>query len=363
MKENDEILDVTSALVPPLLSALDALQMASRFMHPPNIAAVVEAISDKQLAVRDGLQAFQTAEWPENLERFFVAVKESAENALEAFAAFDEAVKQAEPAMAAYKAMGLATKAVESMYPVASMLAPVSRFYLEDSSRSDDSLLNRLEDADTSKPDVGVMHANNSSRERGGFSMYVPEYYEGEEVPLVVALHGGSGHGRNFLWSWLVAARSKNAILVAPTSLGGTWALMDPERDINHLESLVSYVRKNWNIDSKKILLTGMSDGGTFTYVAGLEKNSAFTHLAPCSASFHPMLLEAADADRLNGLPIYLIHGALDWMFSAEVARSAEESFLKAGSSIEYHEVEDLSHVYPREFSARILDWMMENRL
>ena len=138
---------------------------------------------------------------------------------------------------------------------------------------------------------------------------------------------------------------------------------MDPESDIQHLESLVSYVRKNWNIDSKKILLTGMSDGGTFTYVAGLEKNSAFTHLAPCSASFHPMLLEAADADRLNGLPIYLIHGALDWMFSAEVARSAEESFLKAGSSIEYHEVEDLSHVYPREFSARILDWMMGNRL
>ena len=87
MKENDEILDVTSALVPPLLSALDALQMASRFMHPPNIAAVVEAISDKQLAVRDGLQAFQSADWPENLERFFVAVKESAENALEAFAA------------------------------------------------------------------------------------------------------------------------------------------------------------------------------------------------------------------------------------------------------------------------------------
>ena len=41
-----------------------------------------------------------------------------------------------------------------------------------------------------------------------------------------MALHGGSGNGRGFLWSWLRDARSRGAILVAPTATGHTWALM-----------------------------------------------------------------------------------------------------------------------------------------
>src|ERR1044072_8111114 len=49
---------------------------------------------------------------------------------------------------------------------------------------------------------------------RGGFSVYVPEYYTPDRaMPLVMALHGGSGNGRGFLWSWLRDARSLGAIL------------------------------------------------------------------------------------------------------------------------------------------------------
>ena len=143
------------------------------------------------------------------------------------------------------------------------------------------------------KDHVGLMHANNSSDERGGFSVYVPEYYVGEAVPLVFALHGGSGHGRQFIWSWLRAARSLNCIVIAPTSLDNTWSLMDPGADAQRLHNLVDYAKTHWNIDSEKVLLSGMSDGGTFSYVAGLQDQVPFTHLAPCSASFHPMLIEA----------------------------------------------------------------------
>jgi len=44
VSETDEMLDATTALVPPLLTALDALAYAGRHMHPPNIPAVVGAI-------------------------------------------------------------------------------------------------------------------------------------------------------------------------------------------------------------------------------------------------------------------------------------------------------------------------------
>ena len=120
----------------------------------------------------------------------------------------------------------------------------------------------------------------------------------------------------------------------------------------------MDYAKTHWNVDSEKVLLSGMSDGGTFSYVAGLQDQVPFTHLAPCSASFHPMLIEAASPERLMALPIYLIHGALDWMFPVDVARTAQQALQAAGAAVVYAEVEDLSHTYPEEYSAKLLDWL-----
>ena len=151
--------------------------------------------------------------------------------------------------------------------------------------------------------DTGIIHDHNEPGSRGGFSLYVPEYYTPDRAwPLVMALHGGSGNGRGFLWSWLRDARSFGAILVAPTATGSTWALMGEDIDTPNLARILDSVRSRWNIDPKRLLLTGMSDGGTFCYVTGLESASPFTHLAPVSATFHPLMAEMADAERLRGL-------------------------------------------------------------
>ena len=74
------------------------------------------------------------------------------------------------------------------------------------------------------------MHTRNDTSERGGYSVYVPEDYDpARAYPLVMALHGGAGHGRLFLWSWLREARGRGVILVAPTATGDTWSLMEPD--------------------------------------------------------------------------------------------------------------------------------------
>jgi phospholipase/carboxylesterase len=101
-----------------------------------------------------------------------------------------------------------------------------------------------------------------------------------------------------------------------------------------------------------------MSDGGAFTYVSGLEAASPFTHLAPIAASFHPFLAGMADAERLRGLPIHIVHGALDWMFEVEVARTADRTLSAAGAAVTYLEIDDLSHSYPREANRAILEWL-----
>src|SRR4030095_621422 len=212
-------------------------------------------------------------------------------------------------------------RAQEAIYPLAANLPPVSQFFLDPSLRNDEALQARL-DGVKADANTGVMHVDNEPGSRGGFSMYVPEYYTADRAwPLVMALHGGSGNGRAFLWSWLRDARSFGAIVISPTATGGTWALMGDDTDTPNLARMLSAVRESYNVDSTKLLLTGMSDGGTFAYVSGLESSSPFTHLAPVSASFHPFLVEAADGERLHGLPIHITNGQLASMFSVPLAR------------------------------------------
>ncbi len=358
MNDTDELLDATTALIPPLLTAIDVLSHAGRHLHPPNIPQLISEVEPYRKPLQEGLAMFTAVAWPEHLQAFVSATAKSAELAMQSFNEFLSAQNQSNPTMGAYRAMGYNTKATEAIYPVANMLPPVSRFFLLPELRDDEALLAQVAAADPSRENVGVMHAANGSDERGGFSMYVPEYYAGEQVPLVVALHGGSGHGRSFLWTWLRTARSRNVIVISPTSKDGTWSLMGPDVDSANLNAMVAYAQEHWNIDPQRVLLTGMSDGGTFSYVSGLQSDSPFTHLAPSSASFHPMLVEVADAERLQGLPIYLMHGALDWMFPVDVARTARDALSMGGATVEYREIADLSHTYPVEENPRIIDWL-----
>ena len=106
------------------------------------------------------------------------------------------------------------------------------------------------------------------------------------------------------------------------------------------------------------MLLTGMSDGGTFTLLkrAGRE-TSSFTHLAPVAASFHPFLLSMTSPGRLTGLPVHLTHGAEDWMFPVSMARTAHRMLAAAGAAVVYREIADLSHAYPRDGQSEVLEF------
>src|SRR4029434_2461968 len=76
-------------------------------------------------------------------------------------------------------------------------------------------------------PDVGVLHADNERDARGGVALCVPQTWDSQAPrPLIVALHGGSGHGRDFLWSWLREARARNMLVLSPTAQDRTWSIM-----------------------------------------------------------------------------------------------------------------------------------------
>jgi phospholipase/carboxylesterase len=173
-----------------------------------------------------------------------------------------------------------------------------------------------------------------------------------------VALHGGLGLGRDFLWTWLREARSRGALLLAPTSRDTTWSLNGPDTDAAALVSMIDYVAGRWRVDRARVLLTGLSDGGTYTLLAGLAPDAPYSALAVVSGVLHPRNFALGNVARAAGRRVYIAHGARDWMFPVDLARAAADSLREAGADVVYREIPDLSHAYPREENARILEWL-----
>jgi phospholipase/carboxylesterase len=351
----EEVSPALLSLLHPLLRAIEMLMFIQRHLHPPDFGELMASIGEPEEALIAAKA--RRPKSPQPLSAMAGRLDLASEAVLQAFAGLRNVLAEQGEMREVYRALRGIPQALEALYPLAGTLSPVNQFFLDPTLRSDQDLERLLWQA-PAREDTGVMHFG--AAERGGFWLYVPEHYRPEMAwPLVMALHGGSSTGRQFLWSWLRDARSRGAILATPTSVASTWALLGPDADTPNLCRALELIRSRWNVDGRRLLLTGMSDGGTFTYLSGLGTQSPFTHLAPVAAAFHPMLAELADTARLRGLPIHIIHGALDWMFPPELARQAHASLASAGAAVTLREVDDLSHTYPRELNGAVLRWVV----
>lgn len=358
-----ELLEALGNVLVPLLETLERVGWVQRHLYPPLAERLAKELAPCVEAIGAPLRSAEGLAWPADLRFLRDRIFEAARETVDLVEAFVEASQSVEGPIGLYRALRRFARVQETLYLLAPVFEPVSRWFLEPERRDDDALVARLRAAALRDDDAGVrsgvLHASNERGDRGGFSLYVPEYSIGEAaMPLIVALHGGHGHGRDFLWSWLREARSRGMLVLAPTSHDRTWSMMGDDTDAGPLREMVESVAGRYPVDRERVLLTGMSDGATYALLCGLREGMPFTHLAPACGVLHPALFVNSDLARAHGKPIYLVHGALDWMFPVATARMTSQALQAAGARLVYREIEDLSHTYPRDENPKILDWL-----
>ena len=358
------VIDAIGDALPPLLGTLDRVEWVQRRLYPPLAGQLADELAPRTEVLAGPLRALEGLTWPAEFHFMRDRLVDVARQTLDLVTAFVEAARSPEDPIGLYRALRRFARIQEGLYPLAPAFTAVSRWFLEPSRRPDDALVESLRagamrDGD---PHVGVLHASNERDARGGFSVYVPEQWDGQTaMPLVVALHGGHGHGRDFLWSWLREGRSRGVLVLAPTSRERTWSIMGGQDvDAEGVRDMVASVAARYPVDRARVLLTGMSDGATYAFLCGLRDDMPFTHLAPACGVLHPFVFGNGGLERARGRPIYLIHGALDWMFPVHSAQMARDALLAVGAPLVYREIADLSHTYPRDENPRILDWLMD---
>lgn len=338
------------------LSLIAAFEQVARRLNPPELPRLRRILEPLGRTLEDASVKLRATPAPDGLDGLAEQLLRAADHCARAAELFGAEEPAHDAVVRVLGAMHEHCLAQEAIFPLGEVFPPVHRFFLEPAC-VDRELRPRDESGEGAR--VGVLSARDAPEERGGFHLFVPEDYEGERAwPLIVALHGGHGHGADFLWTWLREARSRGCLLLAPTSRGSTWSFNGADVDGPALLSMVDYVKTHWCVDESRVLLTGLSDGATYTLLHGLAESAPYTALAPASGVLHPANLVNGNLERAAGRRIYLMHGALDWMFPVQIAREAADLLREAEAELVYREIDDLSHAYPREENANILEWL-----
>ena len=353
MTQNIEHLgEVITAAVPTLLTALEVMETVQQGHHPARPQATVNFIKPFIESLNQAHAALAPLTFPSSDREIW----RSSKNKL----CLCEPNRR-KPYRRSRRLSGILpgnrtfSKALDHLFPLATLLNPIHQFFLEAPLRQGRVVPEHFLAEPSLHP---ITHIENAYDQRGGASIYIPHWVDPTALtPVVVALHGGAGHGRDMLWHWLREARSRGFVLIAPTSSEDTWQLNHPELERPALLALLHFVKEQTQIDETKILLSGLSDGATLSLQLGLQPNAPFTHLAPFSGTLDPALASQEAGLLQQDKPIYLVHGDNDWMFPVEIGQMTAELLGAHNPNLLYNEIEGLGHTFARSELKQLLPW------
>lgn len=160
------------------------------------------------------------------------------------------------------------------------------------------------------------------------FWVSVPDTYEEQKgvIPVVLFLHGASLRGTDLNrvrrygpLDAISMGRDINAIIIAPQNPGGAW-------NSYKVLDILNWVCKQYDVDTNRIYLIGMSLGGfgTIEFLANhAEKIAASMEL--CGGTIRK------DLCKLNTVPLWIIHGTADKAVPVSRATEIYESMKKCG--------------------------------
>lgn len=176
------------------------------------------------------------------------------------------------------------------------------------------------------------------------YCTYIPrEYDASRKWPLIVFLHGRGERGSDGLLQTDVgighAIRENSdrfpCVVVMPQCPGDSgW---NERGDI--IDEAIARSLAEFNIDKRRIYLTGLSMGGYGTWDYGAKHPELFAALIPiCGGG------KTTDAPALAKVPIRVFHGGADNIVKPAASRAMVEAVKKAGGNIEYTEYPGVNH-------------------
>lgn len=185
-------------------------------------------------------------------------------------------------------------------------------------------------------------------------------------VPLLVYLHGDGGRGTNIkdvnLYSFpnFVANGEKYPFIMLAPQIGKdtNWT---GEKTYKTLMNLINKITKEYNVNSKKIILAGGSSGGGGVYVITAAYPNFFSCAVVGSGIYDSAYRKIAN--NLTTTPMWVFHGTADANISYSSVKSFTEYINSLGGNVKFVSVEGGTHAVTETTSGfrnpDLINWMI----
>ncbi len=180
------------------------------------------------------------------------------------------------------------------------------------------------------------------------YRLVVPKSVNLEKAsPLVIAFHGMGIDSKELMPKYTKLddlATDKSFILVYPSAENRSWGLTPGKvkADLAYFDSLVAHLEKSYLIDSSRIYVLGMSNGGYFAHLVGAARSKQVAAVASHSGPLGLQTLGGINAERK--FPVLIIHGDQDPLLPVAWARENRDKYEREGHEVKYVEIAGLGH-------------------
>lgn len=177
-------------------------------------------------------------------------------------------------------------------------------------------------------------------------------------APLVVALHGFGSSAMEEKDTWREAAARVGAVLLTPQGTNQRGSSYNWGDNLDEIEenimSAIDDVMDKQNIDKKKIVIAGFSQGGQIAYALALRNPDTFCGVIPvcglCKESE-----SAFDDDAVKNLRVCILYGSDDEDEILDSNKKAAEKFKQSGAKVSV-KAYDGGHAYPSDADEMLAD-------
>ena len=153
------------------------------------------------------------------------------------------------------------------------------------------------------------------------FIVYLPTGYNNAgKMPLIFAIHGGSGtpEGMINIANFKPISDREKVVLIYPAGIQNNWNDGRPTtpnqlgiNDVSFFNQMCDYAIANLSVDGTKIYATGISNGGFMSSRLGCELSNRIAAIAVDAATIEATTI-ASSCNPGRPVPAIYIHGTLD---------------------------------------------------